>query len=303
MLATLLLGGIALGGLFLLDDPGVAPERELTFPKNEVNDSPKDPPEKDERPEPDPEERPEIPEEKPEPTEPITEEPEPRPEPDPNKELPRVAIIIDDLGNSFEADRKIDMIQADLSLAVLPFREYTKRSLDFFKDKQEIILHLPLEPSNESQKEEKMLTVDMSEKEIVENFNLALEEMESHVSGLNSHKGSLFTSDKKSMQILLEEVKNKELFFVDSFTIASSVTFSLAKEMGVETAKRDVFLDGQRDKEYIRDGLQETVSLAERQGQAIAIGHVFPETIEVLKQEMPKLKTRVNFVGVSELVE
>ena len=219
------------------------------------------------------------------------------------KDLPQVSIIIDDLGNSFEADKKIAQIDAELTLAVLPFREDTKKSLDFFADKQEIILHLPLEPSNQSQREENMLTVDMSQEEIIENFHLALDEMRPYVSGINNHKGSHFTSSREAMETLLREVKKEEMFFVDSFTIASSIAFSLSKEMGVETARRDVFLDGQRDTEYIKARLYETVSLAESRGQAIAIGHVFPETIEVLQDEIPKLKSRINFVNVSNLLE
>ncbi len=219
------------------------------------------------------------------------------------KELPKVSIIIDDLGNNFSVDKEIAKINADLTLAILPFRENTKSAVDFFANEQEIVLHLPLEPISKDQWEEKMITTAMSEKEIKEKFSLALEELAPYAVGVNNHKGSLFTADEKYMETLLKEVRKKDLFFVDSFTIGSSKGHLLAKEMGIKTTKRDIFLDNSREKEEIKRKLHKTVSLAKEQGSAVAIGHSFPETIEVLTKEIPKLKNEVNFVKVSQVLK
>ena len=87
------------------------------------------------------------------------------------------------------------------------------QGLNFFQEKQEIILHLPLEPVSEKEKEKNMITTDMKEQEISNKFNLALADLNYQISGVNNHKGSLFTSDKESMKTLLKQIKEKSLFF------------------------------------------------------------------------------------------
>lgn len=148
-----------------------------------------------------------------------------------------------------------------------------------------------------------MIMANMTEDQISERLNLALADLNFRVSGVNNHKGSLFTSDRKSMKVLLEQIKQKKLFFVDSYTIASSMAYDLAKKMGIKTAKRDVFLDGSKKEEDIKTKLQEAVALAKERGSAVAIGHSRPETINVLTEEIPKLKDEIRFVKISEFLE
>lgn len=215
---------------------------------------------------------------------------------------PKVAIIIDDLGNNFSLDKEIEEIPADLTLAILPFRDDTERVAQFFKGKREIILHLPLEPISKDQREEGMILTEMEKEEIEEIFRKALEEVPQAV-GVNNHKGSLFTSKEEEMKFLLSLIKEEDLFFVDSFTSGDSLGFLLSKEKGIETKRRDIFLDNSRDKEDIREELYRLVSLAKEKGEALAIGHSFRETITVLKEEIPDLKDRVDFVEVSKILE
>lgn len=218
-------------------------------------------------------------------------------------DLPRVSIIIDDLGNNLATDMSIADIDADLTLAVLPFKNHTLQVAEFFSGRQELMLHLPLEPISENAFEEQMINVNMTSEEMERFLNESLKELGSYVEGVNNHKGSHFTSDREAMSTLLELIKKENLFFVDSFTIGTSEGFPLAREKGIKTAVRDVFLDNSKDLDDIRDKLLETVRLAEDKGEAIAIGHSLPETILILVEEIPRLKERVNFVPVSEILK
>ncbi|MGM0482883.1 MAG: divergent polysaccharide deacetylase family protein [Patescibacteria group bacterium] len=218
------------------------------------------------------------------------------------QDLPSVSIVIDDLGNNLTTDMSIADIDSELTLAVLPFREHTLEVAKFFSGKREMILHLPLEPMSESDVEDRMMKAHMTDDEIVKFLDKSLEELRPYVSGVNNHKGSLFTSDREAMSVLLKAVKREDLFFVDSFTIGESKGYLLAQEMDIKTGVRDVFLDNSRDPEDIRDKLFETVRSAEEKGSAIAIGHSNPETISVLRKEIPELKERVKFVPVSEVL-
>lgn len=222
----------------------------------------------------------------------------------PDDALPIVAIIVDDLGNSRTVNRAIDEIPVSLTLAVLPFRLYTADAVNYFSDstKFELILHMPMEPIAEKDKEEKMLMTNMSEAKIKELLDEVFLQMGNSIVGMNNHKGSLFTSDEEKMRIVLGELIKRNLYFLDSYTHAQSVGFSLAREMGVKTVRRDVFLDGQDSEEYIKDKLYETVLLAEENGYAVAIGHAKENTIKVLTEETPSLVNRVNFIKISEMV-
>ncbi len=218
------------------------------------------------------------------------------------RELPKLAIILDDIGNNFQAERNIEKIEKEITLAVLPFREDTHRSMSFFSDR-EIILHIPLQPLGEDGLEEEMLMTDMSSSEIKKEFERHLSALGNNVYGVNNHKGSAFTSDENATRALLSSIKKNDLYFVDSFTIGSSVGFDIAREMGIPTAKRDVFLDNSRKKEDIKARLEESVKIAEKKGSAVAIGHGYPETISVLIKEMHSFGERVEFVNASDIVK
>ncbi len=216
-----------------------------------------------------------------------------------------VAIIIDDLGYNPELNNELLKIKQPLTVAILPFLKNTEKAINDFGgvDNFELILHMPFEPISDKHFEDKMIMTDHSEEEMDELLTEALSEMDNRVAGVNNHKGSKFTSDEEKMRQFLELIKENNLFFVDSFTINTSVGYDLAKELGVLTAKRDIFLDYVDDKEEIRNRLHELEELALEKGSAIAIGHHKKNTLEVLREELPKMKDRgIRLIKVSELL-
>jgi polysaccharide deacetylase 2 family uncharacterized protein YibQ len=105
------------------------------------------------------------------------------------------------------------------------------------------------------------------------------------------------------MREVLKIVKKKDMLFVDSRTTSNSVAGKVARDLGVPSADRNVFLDNTRDVEYIKAQLKEAARLAKRGGKAIAIGHPYPETIKALREAVPGLAADgVDVVGVSEIV-
>ena len=97
------------------------------------------------------------------------------------------------------------------------------------------------------------------------------------VVGVNNHQGSRATSDKATMTTVLSELRSQNLFFLDSRTAASSVGNSIAREMGVPTARNDIFLDNSSDVEAIRAQVYKALALADKNGSVIAICHVASE--------------------------
>jgi uncharacterized protein len=111
-----------------------------------------------------------------------------------------------------------------------------------------------------------------------------------HASGVNNHMGSVLTARADPMRIVMEELAGRRLFFLDSRTTAKTVAYRLAREAGVPSAERDVFLDDVAEKKAIAAQLARLETLATRHGSAIAIGHPYPETVEALLAWLPGLE-------------
>ena len=74
--------------------------------------------------------------------------------------------------------------------------------------------------------------------------------------------------------------------------------------MKTRSAKRDLFFDHIDDPQAIRKALWELADLAVQNGGAIGIGHGRPNTLDALKDVLPKLQKRgFQFVWASELVQ
>ena len=121
--------------------------------------------------------------------------------------------------------------------------------------------------------------------------------------GLNNHQGSRGTADSRVMTLLAGVIKDKKKFFIDSRTTSNSVANSTMRRYNVPTNQRDVFLDNDLDEEKIKIQLYKLADVSERKGIAIGIGHVKPQTLNVLKNEIPVLKQKgFRFEFVSRLV-
>jgi polysaccharide deacetylase 2 family uncharacterized protein YibQ len=115
--------------------------------------------------------------------------------------------------------------------------------------------------------------------------------------------GSEFSEHEDKMRVVLEVLKGKGLFFVDSVTSPKSVGVKLARELGMKSGRRNVFLDNEQNGSYIRGQLNQAVRLAKKSGAAIAICHPHPATIQMLTAVLPGLQRQgITLVPVSRLV-
>lgn len=218
---------------------------------------------------------------------------------------PRLAIIIDDMGPDIKKLRELLEVGGQLTVAVMPHMRDSGRISNLAAAKGlDVIMHMPMEPREllEHNPGGGALLVAMSPEEIRAKVEEGMKTVPDAI-GLNNHMGSRFTEDEQRMRAVLKVVKKKNMLFVDSRTTASSVAGRVARELGVRSADRNVFLDNTRDVEYIKGQLREAARLAKRSGSAIAIGHPYPETIRALKEAVPALAADgVDVVGISEVV-
>jgi polysaccharide deacetylase 2 family uncharacterized protein YibQ len=145
------------------------------------------------------------------------------------------------------------------------------------------------------------LNFDLSETELRARTRKALKEVP-YIKGANNHMGSRLTADRDRMRWVLEEFRGKQLFFVDSRTTKETVAMEVAQGLGLPTAQRNVFLDDDKSFAEIEKQWERAVALAKKDGSAIAIGHIYPETVDALEKLIPATKGKVTFVRAGDLV-
>lgn len=216
----------------------------------------------------------------------------------------RLAIIIDDLGERSDVLESLKAIARPLTVAILPEHPLSaKIAGEAARAGMEVILHLPLEPYPypEIDPGPGTLTMTMTAEEITGLMERHLAGFP--VTGVSTHMGSRMTEDRERMGWILEPVKARKLFFVDSLTSNQSVAWRVAQEMGIPTIRRHISLDPELDEATVRRQLLAAGSLAERRGSAIAVGHGHPLTLRLTQEMIRKWEARgIRLVKVSELL-
>lgn len=218
---------------------------------------------------------------------------------------PVIAIIIDDLGNRPEMDRRIVQLPGAVTCAFLPHTPHAARLAALAASSgKEIMLHLPMQALDESRDDAGMLHLGMTQQEFAETVRDGLNFLP-QVRGVNNHMGSLLTQSPLRMQWLMEELKRHEgLYFVDSFTSLRSVAWRVAESNHLPSVRRDVFLDASPEPELIRAQFESLLQRARKNGFAVAIAHPYPETVAFLEQRLATLEeTGVKLLPVSRLIE
>lgn len=230
---------------------------------------------------------------------------EERPTPKPAAKTVLVAIVIDDLGQDLKQAQEILSLRAKITLAIMPGLAHSKKiSEQARQHNREVLLHLPMEYRGKNGKPAPgMLRSDMTPMEFLNTLSDDLGSVPGAV-GVNNHEGSSLTENKEAMKFLMAELKARNLLFLDSFTSPKSVAHATAKEFGLKTAKRDVFLDNEGDNPaYIRKQLDELADFAKKHGKAVGIGHPHPVTINELRQWLAQAAAQgIEVVPVSRIV-
>jgi uncharacterized protein len=223
----------------------------------------------------------------------------------PDPELHKIAIVIDDLGYDRHIAQEFIDLQAPLTLSFLPQAPHAKEMALLAREKgKETLLHLPMEPLDypRTNPGPGALLLSMSSTEILNIIDNDFNEFH-FVLGANNHMGSRFTENREKMAIVLEYLKKRNLFFLDSLTTAQSMVPSLAEDLGVKYLQRNIFLDNEIAEGPIRQQLEKLVRLAQARGFAVGSGHPYPLLIQVLRDQLPSIKSRVEIVSLSKLIK
>ena len=218
---------------------------------------------------------------------------------------PRIAIIIDDIGDRVAEGKRAVSLPGPVAMAFLPHTPYAAElAREAHRRQKTVMLHLPLQATNGKALGPGGIELDTTEIEfrrILEGNLAAIP----HVEGVNNHMGSLLTRHPGHMAWLMRSLReDHELFFVDSYTHKDSVALQLAAENGLRTTRRDVFLDNEPTPDAILAEFERLVEMARKNGHAVGIGHPYPQTMAFLAEHLPELEERygVTLVPITELL-
>lgn len=215
-----------------------------------------------------------------------------------------IALVIDDVGRRVDRIDRFAGLGVPITFAVLPFETRTAEVVQRVAELgAEMLVHLPMEGSAGADPGPGALMATMDRDTLRARTRSALEAVPGAM-GVNNHMGSVLSADADRMAAVLEEVAARGLFFLDSRTSAQSVGYRLARELSLDAAERDVFLDTERQVSAIDRQFDELLARASAQGSAIAIGHPYDETLEVLVRRVAEAEAAgYRFVPVSYLLE
>jgi len=218
-----------------------------------------------------------------------------------------VAIVIDDLGQDMKPAQDLLDLPDRITLGVMPHLPFSKKIAETaHQNGREVLVHIPMEAKVRAEKRFSpgILRSDMTPMEFISTVKEDLDSVPG-AAGTNNHEGSSLTENREAMTFLMSELKARGLFFLDSMTNAKSAAYTVAKEFGLKSARRDVFLDNDgNNPAAIRTQLDELARKARQNGRAIGIGHPHPATITELKKWLATIDEQgIEVVPVSALVK
>lgn len=214
---------------------------------------------------------------------------------------PKLAIIMDDISTNAQV-RELKKLSIKVTPSIFPPEKEHPKTAELAKEFSVYMVHLPLQALNYTNEKANTLHTGDSKEKISQRIKDIKKDFKG-VKYINNHTGSGFTSDFKSTLALLAELKNSEIYFIDSLTTNKSTVLDASKKLGLKYAYRDVFLDNEQNVSKILKMINKAVAVAKKDGVAIAICHPYKSTFEALKIAQKDAFNGVEVVYVDKIYE
>ncbi len=215
------------------------------------------------------------------------------------QEKTKLAIIVDDFG-SFSGDLLDEFCELDrnLTFAIMPNQKYSKVSMQKASQKgHELILHIPMEPIDypKSNPGKDAVFVQYKPAKIQSIVLDGFKQLPLCV-GANNHMGSLASTDEGVMGAVMEVLKQRGSYFVDSRTTPASVAYKVAQKFLIPSYQRDLYLD---DPNISDKNFQEKITRLEelklKRNSVIVITHCHNEEKLVYLKKFIKKAEQMGF--------
>lgn len=203
---------------------------------------------------------------------------------------PTLILVIDDVGYNLEQLKPFLHLPFPVSLAILPQVDHSAEAARQAAEAgKEVLLHQPMQALGGNNPGPGAILLGMRPAEAEALLEKNLNSIPEAV-GVNNHMGSAVTRDQALMGGVLELVKKRGIYYLDSLTAPGTATAALCRTLSIPYWERDVFLDNTGDKQSILRALEEGKKIASTRGAAVLIGHVWSaELAQTLMDIYPQL--------------
>ena len=199
-----------------------------------------------------------------------------------------LSIIIDDAGYNLSELQAFLDLPVPLTIAVLPNLPHSSEAAERVRAAgKDLILHCPMEPAGGENPGPGALYAGESAARTIALLDAAFASVPGAV-GMNNHMGSKATADPALMTDVISYLKSHGLLFVDSRTTTETVGARIAREQGVRSTQRDVFIDDVTTDADISAAFEKGVAEARERGTSVLIGHVQNRgVVDILRAGVP----------------
>lgn len=214
----------------------------------------------------------------------------------------RLVVVMDDLGNQHSAG--LDAIGEPWvsTVAIMPGRPFTKELAKYAHSlNKEIIVHAPMANLIDFPLGPMGLTREGGAAGLKATLFRAIDSVPFAV-GVSNHMGSRLTQDPEAMRWLMHGLREKQLFFFDSRTIATTIGWQTAQEQQVPWSMRHFFLDHFRTDEFMMSQWQKIRQRVIAGDTVTVITHPYPETLDFLRRQVKDAELMSSLVPLSDVL-
>lgn len=225
-----------------------------------------------------------------------------------NRELSKtIAIVVDDFGTiGGELLNDFFSLNRGVSFAILPGQPNSVLTMQKAQEQgREVLIHVPMEPIGYPRVDPgpEAILVRMTDSEIERMLNRFIHQLP-YCKGINNHMGSLATADEQTMERVMNVLREKGKYFLDSRTTNVSIAYQAAQKAHIPAYKNRIFLDAPDITEAtFNSKLQQIIDMSGSNTNLIAITHCHNrEKLNYLRRFIQSLEAAgFRIVPVSQL--
>ncbi len=226
-----------------------------------------------------------------------------------NVKPPRIAIVVTNLGLNRKLTKKA--IETLPPAVTLGFSPYAEQAIEQVKAARlaghEVLLSVPMEPIGYPVNDpgEQTLLTSNSAAQNITLLKWSMARFPGYV-GVVPHMGRRFIASRRHLLPVLGEIKRRGLMFLDSSTAASGggQGTKLSAVLGLPYASATGWIDDDPSRISISARLNQITVATKKTGLGVAIGRLYPVTIEMIVAWMRRLRAEgVTAVPISVVAE
>jgi len=218
----------------------------------------------------------------------------------------QIAFVVTDLDrSSMKLYRSFMRSPVLFSVALRPDKsEATRMAKEVRQDNHEVLLHLPMEPKGYPRVDpgKDAILLDLSRIEIEDRIARCLSAI-GPVQAVVSRLGSAALNDPDVMRAVLDELKRRDLPFIDSHPSGPSMVEEIGEETGARTLIVGASLDDDKGTAAsVRAKIKEIAATAVQRGTLVVMVRPSALVLDILESELPRIKALgVELVPISRV--